>query len=98
MTARMKAPPPPGGLIKDNIDELGLTVAEAATGLGVSRQQLYRLIKGQHGVTPEMAVRLEKAFGGAADFWLRMQMSFDLAQVRQNPETIKVTLLRPKVA
>jgi plasmid maintenance system antidote protein VapI len=45
-----------------------------------------------------MAVRLERAFGGAADFWLRMQMSFELARVRQNPETIKVTLLQPKVA
>ena len=74
-TARMKNPPHPGGLIRENIDALGLSVAEAARGLGVTRQQLHRVIKGQHGVTPEMAVRLEKAFGGAADFWLRMQMS-----------------------
>lgn len=98
MPTRMKAPPHPGGLIKDNIDELGLPVAEAAKGLGVSRQPLHRLINAQHGITPEMAVRLEKAFGGAADFWLRMQMSFDLARVRQNPENIKVTPLQPKVA
>jgi addiction module HigA family antidote len=98
MTARMKNPPHPGGLIRENIDALGLSVAEAARGLGVTRQQLHRLIKGQHGVTPEMAVRLEKAFGGAADFWLRMQMSFDLAQIRKNPEAIQVKLLESKVA
>jgi len=98
MTTRMKNPPHPGGLIRDNIDELHLSVAEAAVGLGVTRQQLHRIIKGQHSITPEMAVRLEKAFGGAADFWLRMQMSFDLAQVRLRSEKIKVKPLEPKVA
>jgi addiction module HigA family antidote len=98
MTARMKNPPHPGGLIRENIDALGLSVAEAARGIGVTRQQLHRVIKGQHGVTPEMAVRLEKAFGGAADFWLRMQMSFDLAQIRQNPDAIQVKPLESKVA
>ena len=98
MAMRMKNPPHPGGLIRENIETLGLSVAEAAEGLGVTRQQLHRLVKGQHGITPEMAVRLEKAFGGSADFWLRMQMSFDLAQVRQHPEKIKVKLLEPKVA
>jgi antitoxin HigA-1 len=98
MAARMKNPPHPGGLIRENIDALGLSVAEAARGLGVTRQQLHRVIKGQHGITPEMAVRLEKAFGGAADFWLRMQISFDLAQVRKNPQAIQVRLLGAKVA
>ncbi len=76
MAPRMKNPPHPGGLIKDNIEEYGLSVAEAAEGLGVTRQQLYRVLRGENGISPEMAVRLEKAFGGAADFWLRMQMSF----------------------
>ncbi len=88
----------PGGLIKDNIDELGLSIAEAAEGLGVTRQQLYRVIRGENGISPEMAVRLEKAFGGAADFWLRMQMSFDLAQVRGRAGTLNVKPLEPKVA
>jgi addiction module HigA family antidote len=78
----MKAPAHPGGLIRDNIDELGLSVAEAAKGLGVTRQQLYRLINGQHGVTPDMAIRLEQAFGGSADSWMRMQVNFDLARAR----------------
>jgi addiction module HigA family antidote len=94
----MKNPPHPGGLVKENIETLGLSVAEAAEGLGVTRQQLYRLIKGQHGITPEMAVRFETAFGGSADFWLRMQTSYDLAQVRMHPERIKVRPLTPKVA
>jgi addiction module HigA family antidote len=78
----MKSPAHPGGLIRDNIDDLGLSVAEAAVGLGVTRQQLYRLINGQHGVTPDMAIRLEQAFGGAADVWMRMQANYDLAKVR----------------
>jgi antitoxin HigA-1 len=98
MAPRMKNPPHPGGLIKDNIAEYGLSVAEAAEGLGVTRQQLYRVLRGENGISPEMAVRLEKAFGGGADFWLRMQMSFDLAQVRSRAEKIKVKPLEPKVA
>jgi plasmid maintenance system antidote protein VapI len=49
----------------------------------VTRQQLYKVIKGESAVTPEMAVCLEKAFGGSADAWLRMQMNFDLARARE---------------
>ena len=81
----MKNPAHPGRLIKDNIEALGLSVAKAAQGLGITRQQLYRIIRGQHAITPEMAVRLEQAFGGSADAWLRMQMSYDLARVRAQP-------------
>ncbi len=98
MAPRMKNPPHPGALVKDNIDELGLSIAEAAEGLGVTRQQLYRIIRGDNGISPEMAVRLEKAFGGAADFWLRMQMNYDLAKVRAQAGTIRVKPLEPKVA
>jgi antitoxin HigA-1 len=79
----MKQPPHPGRLVKDNIDELGLSVAQAAAGLGVTRQQLYKVIKGESAVSPEMAVRLEKAVGSTADAWLRMQMAYDLAAVRK---------------
>jgi addiction module HigA family antidote len=88
----MKSPPHPGGLVKENIEALGLSVAGAAVMLGVTRQQLHRLIKGQHGITPEMSLRFEKAFGGSADFWLRMQMSYDLAQVRAREKEITVTM------
>jgi len=94
----MKNPPHPGELLKDNVGELGLTVAEAAKGLGVTRQQLYNVINGKSAITPEMAVRLEKALGGTADLWLRMQVNYDLAQVRQRGRSIKVKRLSPKAA
>ncbi len=64
----------------------------------VTQQQLYCVMKGQQGVTPEMAVRLEIAFGRSAEFWLRMQISFDLAKVREHPEKISVKAFEPKVA
>ncbi len=57
----MKNPPHPGPGIRDDIDALGLSIAEAAQGMGITRQQLYNLINGKSGITPEMAVRLEKA-------------------------------------
>jgi len=79
----MKSPSHPGRLIKADIDELGISVVDAAKALGISRQQLHAVISGRAGVTPEMAVRLEKALGSTADAWLRMQMSYDLAQVRK---------------
>jgi addiction module HigA family antidote len=94
----MKNPAHPGELVRDNIAELGLSIAEAAKGLGVTRQQLYRVVKGQCAVSPEMAVRLEKAIGSTADTWLRMQMNYDLAQVRARAASIRVTRLEPKVA
>lgn len=94
----MKDPPHPGELLKDNVDELGLSVAEAAQGLGVTRQQLYNVINGKSAITPEMALRLEKALGGTADLWLRMQVNYDLAQVRQRDRSIKVKRLSPKAA
>jgi len=94
----MKNPPHPGRSIKEDIDALDLSVAEAAQGLGITRQQLYRLINGQSAVTPEMALRLEKAIGGTADTWLRMQMNYDLAQVRARASSIVVRPLGRKVA
>lgn len=94
----MKNPAHPGMLVGDNIEALGLSVAAAAAGLGVTRQQLYKVINGVSAVTPEMAVRLEKAFGGSADAWLRMQANFDLAQVRARRSAIDVKRLEPKVA
>jgi addiction module HigA family antidote len=92
----MKNPSHPGELVRANIDELGLSVAEAATGLGITRQQLYNVINGRSAVTPEMAVRFEKAFGGTADVWLRMQVAYDLAQVRRNAGKITVARFGPK--
>ena len=93
----MKNPAHPGGLVRENIDELGLSVAEVARGIGVTRQQLYRLINGQHGVSPDMALRLEQAFGGSADAWMRMQITYDLAQARAR-SILSIPRLTPKVA
>ena len=92
---QMKNPPRPGELIGDSLDELGVTVVDAAKALGVSRQQLHNLIAGRSAITPEMAVRIEKAIGGDADTWLRMQMNHDLAQVRKREASLKVRRLIP---
>ena len=73
-------------------------MAEAAKGLGVTRQQLYRVINGECGITAEMAYRLEKAIGSTADFWLRLQANYELAQIRARAASIKVEKLAPKVA
>lgn len=94
----MKNPAHPGRLLKDDFEALGLSVAEVAEALGVTRQQLYRVMNGTSAVTPEMALRLEKAIGTSADTWLRMQSSYDLAQVRLKASAIKVKKLYPKVA
>ena len=94
----MKNPCHPGSLIKADIDELGLSIVEAAKGLGISRQQLHSVIAGRASVTPEMAIRLEKALGSTADTWLRMQMSYDLAHIRQRAPSIRVKRMAPKVA
>ena len=94
----MKSPPHPGLGLRDEIEALGLTVAKAADGLGVTRQQLYRVIRGESGVTPEMAIRLEKAIGGTADSWLRLQTAYDLAQARRREASIKVKLKRQNFA
>ena len=97
MNVQMKNPPHPGRVVKDAIDELNLSIVDAAAGLGITRQQLHKVLAGRSAVTPEMALRLEKALGSTADTWLRMQMNYDLAQVRRNA-SIKVKRLAPKVA
>jgi addiction module HigA family antidote len=94
----MKNPVHPGLLVKECLDDLGLTVAEAAAALHITRQQLHNIVAGRSSVTPEMAIRFEKAFGSTADTWLRMQMNYDLAQVRQRAAKIIVERLTPKVA
>jgi len=94
----MKNPVHPGLLVKECLDDLGLSVAEAAKGLGITRQQLHNVIAGRSNVTPEMAIRFEKAFGSTADTWLRMQMNHDLARMRKRAAAIVVERLKPKVA
>jgi antitoxin HigA-1 len=88
----MKNPPHPGAGLKDDIEALGLSVANVAAGLGVTRQQLYRLIRGDSAISPDMAIRLEKGIGGTAEGWLRMQAAYDLARARRRE--IKVIKFR----
>ena len=87
----MKNPPHPGESIRaDCLEPLRLTVTDAAKALGVSRQALNNLINGQAGISPEMAIRLDKAFGGGAETWLRLQAAYDLAQAEKAADKIKV--------
>jgi len=79
----MKNPVHPGALAKANLDELNLSVAQAAKTIKITRQQLHNVVQGRSAVTPQMALRFEKAFGGSADMWLRMQAAYDLAQARR---------------
>jgi antitoxin HigA-1 len=98
MAVAMKNPSHPGRLIKANVEALGLTVAEAAKGLGVTRQQLYRVLRGDCAITADMAWRLEKAIGGSARLWLSMQTTYDLAQLRKRKPQPKVRRLVAKAA
>lgn len=92
----MKNPPHPGLSIRhDCLEPLDLSVTDAAQRLGVSRKQLSDVLNGHSGISPEMAIRLDKAFGGGADTWFRLQAAFDLAQAMKKADRIKVTRVRP---
>jgi addiction module HigA family antidote len=92
----MKNPPHPGLSVRhDCLEPLGLSVTEAARQLGVSRKQLSDLVNGHAGISPEMAIRLDKAFGGGADTWLCLQAGYDLAQAMKRADKIKVPRLSP---
>lgn len=82
-------PPHPGETIRELcLKPLGLTVTDAAKGLGVSRKTLSSLLNGRFGISPEMAIRLSKAFGGSPESWLMQQAQYDLWQVRDRKEKI----------
>jgi addiction module HigA family antidote len=74
----------------DCLEPLGLSVTEAAKRLGVSRKQLSDVLNGHSGISPEMAIRLDKAFGGGAETWYRLQAAYDLAQAMKKADAIKV--------
>jgi len=69
---------------------LGLSVTEGAKVLGVTRQALNNVVNGKAAISPEMAIRLAKAFGSTAETWLRMQLAYDLAAARKDESKIKV--------
>ena len=89
--SRMHNPPHPGEVIKELcLDPLELTVTAAAQGLGVSRRALSALLNGHAGISPDMAIRLSKAFGRSPESWLQLQLQYDLWQAEQRSEMIEV--------
>ena len=93
----MKSPPHPGLSIRENcLDPLGLSVTGAAEVLGVARHTLSRVLNGHAAISPDMAIRLEKAGWSSADFWLRRQTSYDLAQARKGEHRIRVERYQPQ--
>ena len=92
----MKNPPYPGYSIKENcLVPLGLNVTKAAQVLGVARHTLSRVLNGHAAISPEMAIRLEKAGWSNAEFWLRRQTTYDLAQARSRQDRINVERYQP---
>ena len=88
---RMKNPPHPGQhVLRDCLEPLGLSITRGADILGVTRLTLSNLVNGKNGISPEMAIRLSKAFGGRPEVWLGMQSDYDLAQAMRNAGRIKV--------
>ena len=93
----MKNPPHPGRSIRENcLEPLGLSVTQAAEVLGVARHTLSRVLNGHAAISPDMAIRLEKAGWSNADFWLRRQTSYDLAQARKDEDRIHVQPYQPQ--
>jgi addiction module HigA family antidote len=87
----MKNPPHPGRSIRNAcLEPLGLSVTEGAKILGVTRQALNNVVNGKSGISPEMAIRLTKAFGSTPETWLRMQLAYDLAAALKDESRIKV--------
>ncbi|PYX43672.1 MAG: addiction module antidote protein, HigA family [Acidobacteria bacterium] len=87
----MKKPAHPGRIVRSAcLVPLGLSVADVAKVLGVTRQTLNNVINGKSGISPQMAIRLSKAFGSTPETWLRMQLAYDLAQARKDESKIKV--------
>jgi len=81
----MKVPPHPGLSVRfDCLEALGLSVTAGAKILGVTRQALNNLVNERAGISPEMAIRLDRAFGGTAEAWLALQTAYDLALARKN--------------
>lgn len=95
----MKNPPHPGLSVRVNcLEPFGLSVTQGAKILGVSRTTLSRLINGQAGISPEMAIRLSKAFGATPDVWIRMQAAYDLSQARVYESSIRVNRYEPRLS
>jgi antitoxin HigA-1 len=95
----MKNPPHPGDLIRTEVIEaLGLNVSKAAEILGVRRATLSDLLHGKAALTPEMALRIEKAFGPDMNHLLRMQLAYDVAKARERAREVAVKRYVPELS
>jgi antitoxin HigA-1 len=95
----MKNPLHPGRIVKHEcLQPLSLTVKRAAEILGVTRQALNNIVNEKAAISADMAIRLEKAFGGTANVWLQMQSNYDLARARRHEGELKVQRNAPELA
>ncbi|MDF0672770.1 MAG: HigA family addiction module antitoxin [Nitrospira sp.] len=93
----MKHPPHPGRIVRQEcIEPLGITVTDAARHLRVTRQALNNLVNGRAGISPDMAIRLSKAFGSSPEVWLGLQLDYDLAQATKRAANLKISRLDPR--
>ena len=91
----MKNPVHPGEIVRhDCLESLGLTVTDGAIILGVTRQDLNNVDNGKSGISPEMDIRLEKAFGSTAETWLAVQLAYDIAEAKRRASSIRVRRYR----
>jgi addiction module HigA family antidote len=87
----MKNPPHPGRIVRQEcLEPLGLTVTKGAVALGVSRVALSELVNERRGISPEMAIRLSKAFGSTPEAWAGLQLAYELAQAMKHADNIRV--------
>ena len=92
---RMHSPPHPGEVLMELcIEPLGLSITKAADALGVSRKTLSAIVNARAGISPEMAIRLSKAFDTSAESWLNQQVQYDLWMAGRNTSKLKVRRLR----
>jgi addiction module HigA family antidote len=95
----MKNPVHPGSIVRyDCLEPLGLSVTDAAKVLGVTRQALNNVVNEKAGVSPEMAIRLSKAFGSTPETWVRMQGAWDLARAMEKSVGIEIQRYKPRAA
>ena len=91
----MKTPVHPGRIVKGCLEDLELSVTDAAQVLGVTRPTISKLVNGRAALSPEMAIRLSKAFGSTPAFWLRLQLNYDLALAEKKADGIQVERYSP---
>ena len=90
MIRMMRTAHPGESILHDCLEPLGLSVTDGAKALGVSRKRLSSVINGRAGVSPEMAIRLDKAFVGGAETWYRLQAAYNMSKAMERAGDIRV--------